>query len=82
MKAWRNPGIGVFAGLVISVPLPAAQTSTSLEVATCAGGTVRIELPSGQAPAPGGDDHECCRKGCHAGSDRRKKNGTLSDGCC
>ncbi|MBK8629676.1 MAG: hypothetical protein IPN84_05585 [Sphingomonadales bacterium] len=82
MNAWRNPLIGVIAGLVISVPLPAAQVSTSLEVATCAGGTVRIDLPSGGAPVPGGEDHDCCRKGCHAGSDRRKKNGTLSDSCC
>lgn len=72
----------VFA-LAIMLPVPPARARV-IEVGMCNGGTTRITLPSGsdggQLPA---DDHECCRKGCHAGSDRRKKQNQLNDdGCC
>lgn len=71
----------IFA-LAIMLPAPAARART-IEVGMCNGGTTRITLPDGndggQSPR---DDHECCRKGCHAGSDRRKKQNQLNDGCC
>lgn len=70
----------VFA-LAIVLPAPMAQART-IEVGMCNGGTQRIVLPNGSgAPMPA-DNHECCRKGCHAGSDRRKKQNQLADGCC
>lgn len=70
----------VFA-LAIMLPAPMAQART-IEVGMCNGGTERIVLPPGTGGQPPADDHECCRKGCHAGSDRRKKQNQLNDSCC
>lgn len=67
--------------LAIMLPAPMAQART-IEVGMCNGGTERIVLPSGSGGPLPADDHECCRKGCHAGTDRRKKQNQLDDSCC
>ena len=72
--------IPVFA-LAIMLPAPMAQ-ARSIEVGMCNGGTQRIVLPNGRGGPMPADDHECCRKGCHAGSDRRKKGNQLGDDRC
>lgn len=82
MNAWRRPWIGLFAAAVIAVPLP-VQSGQTLAMASCAGNVVAVTIPGQQPPAPGGDDNDCCRKGCHSGGDRRKKQGSFEDsGCC
>jgi len=49
-------------------------------VANCLGGMNRIDIPADPAQPMG---HECCKKGCHAANDRRKKQqGQDEDGCC
>lgn len=70
---------GIFAILVIAAPAPSAQ-GRSLLLPTCISGRlVMIDLPPD--PAHRGRD-DCCRKGCHAASDRRKKGGDVRPGCC
>ena len=70
----------VFA-LAIMLPAPMAQARV-IVVGMCGGGTSRVVLPQGgNGPMPA-DDHECCRKGCHAGSDRLKKNNQSPGDCC
>lgn len=70
----------IFA-LAIMLPAPITQART-IEVGMCNGGTSRIVLPNGRGGPVPADDHDCCRKGCHAGSDRRKKQNQLDDSCC
>ena len=70
----------VFA-LAIMLPVPAAQARV-ITVGMCNGGTSQITLPNGTGGPMPADDHECCRKGCHAGSDRRKKQNQLNYSCC
>lgn len=70
----------VFA-LAIMLPAPMAQGRT-IEVGMCNGGTSRIVLPNGSGGPMPADEHDCCRKGCHAGTDRRKKSNELNDSCC
>jgi hypothetical protein len=70
----------IFA-LAIMLPAPMAQARV-INAAMCNGGTTQITLPTGTGGPMPADDHECCRKGCHAGSDRRKKANQLTDSCC
>ena len=63
--------------LVVPAPMAAARTVT---IAMCGGTSRTISLPV-NAPQPLDDGHDCCRKACHAGTDRRKKSDLLS-GCC
>lgn len=70
----------IFA-LSIMLPAPMAQAQV-IEVGMCNGGTSRIVLPNGNGGPMPADDHDCCRKGCHAGTDRRKKQNQLDNGCC
>ena len=69
------------AAILIAPPLPAA--GKSIMVGVCGDNNVRISIPI-KAPLPGkGDDHSCCKKGCHAANERKKKaDGTDDDGCC
>lgn len=74
MRRFLLPEPALAAALALAMPLPQAQAE-GLMVATCSGGFVRIDLP-GQSPH---DDHGCCRKACHAGLDRKKRD---SKGVC
>jgi len=57
-------------------PLPAQDQSIIVNV--CGAHDVRVPVP-----AKGDDDNDCCRKACHAATDRRKKaNGLSDDNCC
>jgi hypothetical protein len=68
----------LLATVALVMPAPQAQAKT-LMVANCLGGAVSIRLPVDPAQQ---DRHDCCRKGCHAASDRRKKRGAWGSGCC
>jgi len=70
----------IFA-LAIMLPAPMAQARVII-APMCNGGTTQITLPKGMGGPMPADDHECCRKGCHAGADRRKKANQLNDSCC
>lgn len=69
--------------IMILVMPPAPATAKSIMIGVCGESNVRISIPL-KAPLPGeGDDHGCCKKGCHAANERRKKaDGTTDDGCC
>jgi hypothetical protein len=76
MKRWRamiTPRL--IAGVALSLPMPGA--AAPMMVTTCAGGSVALPV---EGPEPA-SDHGCCRKACHAGTDRRKR-GALEGGCC
>lgn len=67
--------------ILVIPPLPAQ--GKALTVGVCGQPGMQVSIPVKQ-PLPGeGDDHGCCKKGCHAASDRRKKltnNGP--EDCC
>lgn len=67
--------------ILIAPPVPAA--GKSIIVGVCGDGNVRISIPV-KVPLQGeGDSHGCCKKGCHAANERKKKSdGTDDDGCC
>ena len=62
-------------------PLPASAQAQVITVAMCTGGTQKITLPAGGSPTGDDSPHDCCRKACHAGSDRRKKATLLGRHC-
>ncbi len=72
----------MFAIMILVMP-PAPATAKSIMIGVCGAGNVRISIPL-KTPLPGeGGDHGCCKKGCHAANERRKKaDGTTDDGCC
>ncbi len=70
----------IFA-LAIMLPVPMAQARV-INAPMCTGGTTQISLTKDAGGPMPADDHDCCRKGCHAGSDRRKKANQLNDSCC
>ncbi|NBR31094.1 MAG: hypothetical protein EBS87_02630 [Sphingomonadaceae bacterium] len=65
------------AALMLPVPMTAAKTVT---IAMCGGTSRTVQLPV-NGPVPLEDSHGCCRKACHAGTDRRKKSDLLAS-CC
>lgn len=69
--------------IMILVMPPAPATAKSIMIGVCGAGNARISIPL-KTPLPGeGGDHGCCKKGCHAANERRKKaDGTTDDGCC
>lgn len=69
--------------ITILVMPPAPANAKSIMVGVCGEGNVRISIPI-KAPLPGeGGNHSCCKKGCHAANERKKKaDGTTDDGCC
>lgn len=69
--------------ITILVFPPTPATAKSIMVGVCGDGDMRSAIPF-KTPLPGeGGDHGCCKKGCHAANDRRKKaDGTTDDGCC
>jgi hypothetical protein len=72
----------LLAFTILVVP-PKPVTAKSIVVGVCGEGDARISIPV-KAPLPGeGGDHGCCKKGCHAANDRKKRlDGTTDDGCC
>ncbi len=74
--------IALFSAAILIVPAGAAA-GKSIMVEVCGDSDARISIPV-KAPLPGeGDDHSCCKKGCHAANERKKKaDGTDGDGCC
>jgi hypothetical protein len=74
-----NPILALLSILILSTPAPASSRARSIMVANCLGGMVRIDLPTDPAQ-PTGD--QCCAKGCHAASDRRKKGQDDEALCC
>lgn len=68
--------VALGAGLALALPSPDGLART-LTVPLCGGGVRSIEIPVEPAES---DDHDCCRKACHAG-DRRKRAGE-DQGCC
>lgn len=74
--------IALFSAAILTVPpLPAA--GKSVMVGMCGGGNIRMSIPVKPALPGEGDDHSCCKKGCHAANERKKKaDGTHDDSCC
>ena len=69
--------------IIILVAQPAPAIAKSIMVGICGDGAARVSIPV-KTPLPGeGGNHGCCKKGCHAANERRKKaDGTTNDGCC
>jgi hypothetical protein len=68
--------------VAVLIAPPVQADAKSVMVGLCGGGNVRVSIPF-KAPLPGGDDHGCCKKGCHAANERKKKaDGTDDDDCC
>lgn len=65
------------AVLMLPAPMVTAKTVT---IAMCGGASRTIQLPA-NGPLPADDGHGCCRKACHAVTDRRKKSDLLA-ACC
>jgi hypothetical protein len=68
----------IVAIIVLALPSPQAQSKT-LMVVNCLGGPSAIRVPMDPAQR---DRHDCCRKGCHAASERRKKGASDRAACC
>lgn len=65
----------------LALMLPALPgQAQAIRVPMCGGSTRTLTLPV--MPQPMSDDHDCCRKACHAASDRRKKSGLHATDCC
>jgi hypothetical protein len=80
MREWRACRSATLLGIAALVaPVYAPASGKSIMVSNCGSGMIRIDFPADPArPA----DHECCRKGCHAANDRRKKDGILAASSC
>ena len=80
-----SPFALVLSAVALSFPAlpPAARAATTLKLPVCGGGSQTLTI-GGRPASPGEhDDHSCCRKGCHAANDRRKKgDGELMPDCC
>lgn len=77
-----NRVAALLAILILALPSVPAE-GKSIMVGVCGEGDVRISIPV-KTPLPGeGGEHGCCKKGCHAANDRKKKaHGIHEDGCC
>ena len=76
--------IAALLAITILVLPPAPAAAESIMVGVCGEGDVRISIPV-KAPMPGeGGNQGCCKKGCHAASDRKKKADDTADddSCC
>jgi hypothetical protein len=73
----------LWAIVVLALPPPSAQGKT-IRVGLCGGAKTRIAIPVNQSFPGRNDAHDCCKKGCHAANDRRKRLGlaTGGDDCC
>ncbi len=74
--------VALFATLALAQPAPGiAATKRVLLMPLCNGGTAVVELPEQPGQGGQGGDHDCCRKACHAASERRKRLNNIGD-CC
>lgn len=74
--------MALLATAIIVMPPVPAQGKTIM-VGVCGERDVRISIPVKPTLPMEGDGHGCCRKGCHAASERRKKaDGQTDDSCC
>ncbi|MES2781996.1 MAG: hypothetical protein V4657_04315 [Pseudomonadota bacterium] len=73
------------AGLALIAP-PAPVAAASIMAEVCGEPGVRMAIPV-KAPLPG-KSHDCCKKGCHAANERKKRGIGETDGlgdgddCC
>jgi hypothetical protein len=69
--------------IAILIAPPAPASARSIMVGVCGDNNVRVTIPV-KAPLPGETgDHGCCKKGCHAANERKKKaDGTNEADCC
>lgn len=67
--------------ILVFPPMPAQASPTMANV--CGQNDLRIVIPI-KMPLPNdSDSHRCCKKGCHAVNDRRKKaENAREDDCC
>ncbi len=72
-------GLSPLWALALLLPAPGVQAKV-VRIPMCGGGARTLPLPG--APVPVSDDHDCCRKACHAASDRRKKSSLSKIDCC
>jgi hypothetical protein len=74
--------VALFSAVILIAP-PAPAAGKTIMVGVCGGDKVRIPIPV-KAPLPGkGDDHSCCKKGCHVANERKKRaDGSDDDVCC
>lgn len=67
---------------------PMPVTAGPIMVAICGQPATYIALPVKPRLPHEGDDHMCCKKGCHAANERKKRgagkfaNGPDDDSCC
>jgi hypothetical protein len=71
--------VALISSLALAAPAPVAGQGRMMIVPTCMGGSSRIDIPADPSMPTG---HECCKKGCHAAGDRRKKQQGQNEGCC
>lgn len=78
--------VTVFSALALMVPQAPAAASPIM-VKMCGSG-LRMALPT-RLPMPGKNvDDDCCKKGCHAANDRKKRligqagDADDDEGCC
>jgi hypothetical protein len=80
MRSWRNSRCSALLGVMVLIAPTPAISGKSIMVANCGGSAPqRIDIPADPGTP---SEQECCRKGCHAGSDRRKKMGSAFSDCC
>jgi hypothetical protein len=76
-----NRALALISGVILAVPVPSAQGKTILiPMSMCNSSAQKLTVPVDPSQQ---DTHHCCRKACHAASDRRKKAGALfQQDCC
>lgn len=71
---------------LIMPPMPVAARAIIVDI--CGKPGARMALPVKPRLPQEGDDHGCCKKGCHAANERKKRtsgdvdDGIGEDGCC
>ena len=78
--------VASLAALTLIVPAVPA-TARSIMVDICGAPGVRLALPVPLPVPQEGDGHSCCKKGCHATNERKKRvvgeaDDLSGDDCC
>lgn len=82
----RRVACMVAALALILPPIPVAAGAIMVDI--CGKPGERIALPVKPRVPHEGDGHGCCKKGCHAANERKKRtagdvdDGIGEDGCC
>lgn len=66
---------------ILVIPSPPVQGKTIM-VSICGAQDRQIYIPVNPRLPGEADDHGCCKKGCHAANDRRKKLNDMVEDCC